>query len=50
MTTYLEFVWPYCLFTMQLLWSYWDDLAPFIQGAAEKSSPLKFFAVFSATV
>jgi len=22
----------------------------FIQGAAEKSSPLKFFAVFSATV
>jgi len=25
MTTYLEFPWPYCLFTMQLLWGYGDD-------------------------
>jgi len=25
MTTHLEFPWPYCLFTIQLLWGYDDD-------------------------
>jgi len=25
MTTYLEFLWRYCLFTVQLLWGYDDD-------------------------
>jgi len=25
MTTYLEFSWPYCLFTIQLLWGYDDE-------------------------
>jgi len=24
-TTHLEFPWPYCLFTIQLLWRYDDD-------------------------
>jgi len=30
MTTYLKFLRPYCLFTIQLLWAYDDDQGPFI--------------------
>jgi len=25
LTTYLEFSWPYCLLTIELLWAYDDD-------------------------
>jgi len=27
MTAYLEFLWPYCLFTIQLLWGYDNDVS-----------------------
>jgi len=49
MTTYLEFPWPYCLFTMQLLWGYSDDQEPFVgeNFIQERFGQVRFWAQFS---